>query len=74
MLDDIIAAREHLSAASGIADTLGARWEAFELARSASRPSAQGGHPSGRGARNHLQTAITRPSQRNRRPNAIGTK
>lgn len=37
MLDDIIAARERLSAASGIADTIGASWEAFELVRSASR-------------------------------------
>jgi len=40
MLDDIVAARERLSAASGVADTIGASWEAFELVRSASRSCA----------------------------------
>ena len=40
MLDDIIAARERLRAAAGIADTIGAGWAAFELVRSASRSCA----------------------------------
>jgi hypothetical protein len=40
MLDDIIAARERLRAAAGIADTIGASWAAFELVRSASRSCA----------------------------------
>ena len=40
MLDDIIAARERLRGAAGIADTIGAGWAAFELVRSASRSCA----------------------------------
>jgi hypothetical protein len=40
MLDDIIAARERLSASCGIADTIGASRAAFELVRSASRSCA----------------------------------
>jgi len=40
MLDDIIAARERLRAASTTADMIRVSWEAFELVRSASRSCA----------------------------------